>query len=120
LFCVRSTNNGTTAAFDDTITFIYFSMAIQTSAGYGDIVANSFYVEWAVALQMLLGMLYNVVIITQVETLYVPKAETAEDEEFKVKNRPAANGASTNPYAALGAGGDPESSSSSNSAGMSV
>jgi hypothetical protein len=52
--------------FSQISTFFYFSCVIQSSVGYGDIVPNAFYSQIAVAIQMLLGMIYSVVIISQV------------------------------------------------------
>jgi hypothetical protein len=55
--------------------FVYFSSVVQSSVGLGDLVPNAEIAQIVVNVQMFVGMLYAVVIISQVETLY-------EDQEF--------------------------------------
>jgi hypothetical protein len=52
------------------IALLYFATATQSSVGFGDIVPNSFAAQFIVASQQAFGLIYNVVVIAQVESLY--------------------------------------------------
>ena len=52
------------------LALLYFATATQSSVGFGDIVPNSFAAQFIVASQQAFGLIYNVVVIAQVESLY--------------------------------------------------
>ena len=53
-------------------TLMYYSVVVQSCVGYGDMVPDSFILQWLSNVQMLLGVFYTIVIVSQVETLYDP------------------------------------------------
>lgn len=60
--------------------FFYFSMVTLTTVGFGDVVAVDPVVRMVVAMEALVGIFYNAVVIARLITLFVPSNPSAPYE----------------------------------------